>query len=133
MSYVPTSSVEEGAVAAHTIFQQIKDNIYAIYDAAGTDEINEAAAYNPEHGAHATWTEGSFLTIFHTFRYLAYGSTGEIIDPSGIGDPIAITDPDSDAETGPIGFYDLEGIDWLTYGMVYRVEGVTWCREVESI
>jgi len=129
MSFVPTEKVDEGDIAIHTMFQGIKDNIYAIYDALGTDEINEAAAYNPEHGVHSTWTEGSFLSIFHTFRYLAYGSTGEIVDPSGLADPVAITD----AETGKVGFYDLEGIDWLTYGMVYRVEGVTWCREVEII
>jgi hypothetical protein len=130
MSFTPTPKVEEGAIAApHVIFQSIKDNIYAIYDAIGSDEINEAAAYNPEHGVHALYTEGSFLTIFHTFRYLAYGSTGAIVDPSGIGDSITI----SDAETGKIGFYDLEGIDWLTYGMLYRVTGVTWCREVENI
>lgn len=129
MSYSATAKVEEGSIASHTTFQSIKDNIYAIYDALGTDQINEAAAYNPEHGVHATWTEGSFLTIFHTFRYLAYGSTGEIVDPSGIGANITVTDPD----TGTIGYYDLESVDWMTYGMVYRVTGVTWCREVEYI
>lgn len=129
MSYSPTEDVNEGEVVSHATFQSIKDNIYAIYDALGTDAINEAAAYNPEHGEHSFVTEGSFLTIFHTFRYLAYGSTGEIVDPSGIGANVSVTDP----ATGKIGYYDLEGVDWMTYGMVYRVEGVTWAREVEFI
>jgi hypothetical protein len=129
MSYSPTQNVTEGSIVSHTTFQGIKDNIYAIYDALGSDAVNEAAAYNPEHGEHSFVTEASFLTIFHTFRYLAYGSTGQIVDPSGIGKAVSISDP----ATGKIGYYDLEGVDWMTYGMVYRVEGVTWAREVEFI
>jgi hypothetical protein len=129
MSFTPTQKVEEGSVFVHTALQNIKNNIYAIYDAIGSDEINEAAAYNPEHGPHALWSEDSFVVIFHTYRYLAYGSTGEIVDPSGIGDTVSITDP----PTGQIGYYDLEGISWLTYGMPYRVQGITWAREVENI
>lgn len=128
MSFTPTGKVNEGQVVSHTTFQTIKDNIYAIYDMVGTDEINHAAAYNPEHGVHAAITEGSFLTIFHTFKYLAFGSTGKIVDPSNVGADVSISDPD----TG-FGVYDLESIDWLTYGMVYRVEGVTWAREIEVV
>jgi hypothetical protein len=128
MSFVPTGKVNEGQTVTHTTFQNIKQNIYDIYDMIGTDEVNMAAPYNPEHGPHALVTEGSFLSIFHTFKYLAFGSSGKIVDPSGIGSEVALSDP----ATG-FGVYDLEGIGWLTYGMVYRVEGVTWAREVEVI
>lgn len=128
MSFVPTDRVDQGDIVSHATFQQIKDNIYAVYDMIGTEDINVAAAYNPEHGIHNLQTEGSFLTIFHTYQYLVFGSTGQIIDPSGVGDPIGLSDPDSG-----FGVYELEGISWLTYGMMYRVEGVTWAREVEYL
>lgn len=128
MSFTATPRVEQGSVVSHTTFQSIKDNIYAVYDNIGTEDINMAAAYNPEHGMHSFQTEGSFLTIFHTYKYLVYGSTGQIVDPSGVGTAITISDPD----TG-YGIYDLEGVSWMTYGMMYRVEGVTWAREVEYL
>lgn len=128
MAFSTTQKVSEGGIVSHLTFQSIKNNLYAIYDALGSDAINIGAGFNAEHSVHSGVTEGSCLTFFHTFPYLIFGSTGEIVDPSGIGSNVALSDP----ETG-YGVYDLTGVDWLTYGMVYRVEGVTWAREVEIV
>jgi hypothetical protein len=128
MSFTPTERVDQGDVVSSTTFQDIKDNIYAIYDMIGTEDINVAAAYNPEHGIHYLQTEDSFLTIFHTYQYLVFGSSGQVVDPSGIGASVSLSDPDSG-----YGILELESVNWLTYGMMYRVEGVTWAREVEYL
>ena len=128
MPFSPTQKVVEGGFVSYTTFQGIKDNLYAIFDALGSDAINIGAGFNAEHSVHSGVTEDSCLTFFHTFPYLIFGSTGQIIDPTGVGSSVTLTDPD----TG-YGIYNLEGIDWLTYGMVYRVEGVTWAREVEIV
>lgn len=128
MPFAATQKVLEGQTVSHTVFQGIKENIDAIFSAIGTDAINLGAGFNAEHSVHIAVTEGSCLVFFHTYPYLIFGSTGQIIDPTGFGSPVSLTDPDSG-----YGVYDLTGIDWLTYGMVYRVEGVTWAREVEIV
>lgn len=128
MPFSTTPKVSEGGIVSHLTFQNIKDNLYAIYDALGTDAINIGAGLSAEHSVHGISTEGSCLTFFHTYRYLIFGSTGEIIDPSGLGSIVTLADPPKG-----YGVYDLSSIDWLTYGMVYRVEGVTWAREVETL
>ena len=128
MPFNPTLKVSEGGIVSNLTFQAIKNNLYAIFDALGTDAVNIGAGINPENTVHVGYAEDSCLTFFHTFPYLIFGSTGTIIDPSGVGSDVTISDP----EKG-YGIYNLEGIEWLTYGMVYRVEGVTWAREVENI
>lgn len=128
MPFVATQKVTEGSVVSHTTFQSIKDNLYSIFDAIGSDAINTAAGMSAELSVHSSTTQDSCLSFFHTFQYLIFGSTGQIIDPTGLGSPVSLSDP----ETG-FGVYNLEDIDWLTYGMVYRVEGVDWAREVEIV
>jgi hypothetical protein len=128
MSFVNTGKVEEGDLVTVAILNQIKDNINAAHTALGADAYNWGAPINPEHAYDgALKLEGSLLSFFHRFRWLAYGSTGVIIDPSGVGDDVTLSDP----EAGTIGFHDLESIEWLTYGMYYRVEGVTWAQEYD--
>ena len=124
MSYIPTDEVAEGELVLAALFNQIKANIDAAYALLGTTAINLATPLNPEHSTHAAYTENSGLGFLHQYRWLAYGSSGQIVDPSGIEEPVSLTDPD----TG-IGYMDLESIDWLAYGMYYDVEGVTWAQE----
>lgn len=128
MPFSATQKVSEGGIVSHTTFQSIKDNLYAIFDALGADAINTAAGMSAELSVHSSTAQDSCLTFFHTFPYLIFGSTGQIIDPTGFGSPVMLSDPD----TG-YGIYNLESIDWLTYGMIYRVEGVDWAREVEIL
>ena len=65
-----------------------------------------------------------YLTLYHTRRWLWFTSTGLIEDPSGIGDDVSISEiPDT------ITAYDLDTVDWLTYGILYYVTSVGWCQE----
>lgn len=128
MSFANTGRVEEGDLVTITILNQIKDNINAAYAALGTDAYNWGAPVNPEHAYDGELKlEGSLLSFWHRFRWLAYGSAGVLVDPSGDGDSVSLSDP----EAGSLGFYDLESISWLAYGMYYRVEGVTWAQEYD--
>lgn len=126
MSYTPSTPVEHGDLVVYTKLNQLKDNIQAIYDAIGADAINPAACGNAEHSNHSTETEGSTLRMFHTFRWLVFGSAGTISDPTGIGANVSLSDPDV---AGQPGYYDLDSIDWLEYGMMYDVDGVLYAKE----
>ena len=63
--------------------------------------------------------------IRHTHRFLHFGSNGKIVDPAAIGKDIGLSE---EADTGH-GVYDLDSVAWLTYGMLYRVTGVSCCLE----
>ena len=67
--------------------------------------------------------EASF-TLYHTRRWLWFTSTGAIVDPSGIGTSVSISEV-NDTFTA----YDLDTVEWLTYGSLYTVTGVGWCQE----
>jgi hypothetical protein len=126
MAYTPTGKVSESGLVSYLTFNQIRDNIYAAYDGFGTDSINMGSGFNPEHSAHTLYTQDSLLTMFHRYKWLAYGSTGRIFDPSGIGEDVSLADPASGT-----GFYDLDSLNWLAYGMYYCIDGVTWAAEVD--
>jgi hypothetical protein len=61
--------------------------------------------------------------ITHTYRYLYWDSTGRIESLDG-ANTVGLSEP----ATG-VGQIDLDSIDWLQYGQVYLVTGVTWCME----
>jgi len=128
MSYVPSQEVEHGDLVVYTTLNQIKDNILAIYNAVGTDAVNPAACGNAEHTNHSTETEGSTLRMFHTFRWLVYGSSGTLTDPTGVGASVSLSD---NPVAGQPAYYDLESIDWLEYGMMYDVSGVVYALELD--
>lgn len=126
MSYVASTPAEHATLVTTTQLNRTSDNIQALYDALGADAINPAACGSAEHTNHVTETEGSSLMMFHTFRWLAYGSSGEIVDPTGIGTSGSL----SDAGVG-VNYFDLDGLDWLSYGMMYEVTGVVYAREFD--
>ena len=64
------------------------------------------------------------FTLYHTRRWLWFTSTGAIVDPSGIGTSVSISEV-NDTFTA----YDLDTVEWLTYGSLYTVTGVGWCQE----
>lgn len=63
------------------------------------------------------------FVLLHTFRFLHFTSVGQItaLDGSHAQD---INEDDSGA-----GVLDLDSLDWLVYGELYRVNGVTICME----
>lgn len=61
----------------------------------------------------------------HTYRYLHFTSTGQLVDPTGARDPVGLSE---DADTNK-GVLDLESLGWLAYGALYTVTGVSACVE----
>lgn len=68
----------------------------------------------------------SVFTFFHKHRYLWFRSTGQIVDPSGIGETVSISDENKPTK------YDLNQVSWLYYGVRYTVTGVSWALESET-
>jgi hypothetical protein len=69
----------------------------------------------------AVWEgSGSSWTFLHVHRWLLYDSTGQIEDPAGIEDDVSLADPPT---PGELGVKDLNTVDWLAPGMLYRVTG----------
>jgi len=62
--------------------------------------------------------------VMHCYRYLHFGSVGQLVDPFGVQEPTSL----SEGEDGH-GVLDLDSLGWLNYGRRYEVTGVTWCQE----
>lgn len=60
---------------------------------------------------------GAVFFLIHTQRYLHFKSTGKLSNVSGTEETGLST---GDAEFGVL---DLDGVDWLAYGSLYRVIG----------
>lgn len=129
MSFTPVQYVEHKQAVTTTTFNNIKTGIDAIYSILGTSAINNSALGNYSFGPNETDNVGSILVFLHTSRYLLYEGDGVIVDPSGVGDNVTISDPD---KTGEVGEYDLESVNWLGYGMQYQVSGVEWAIEYDK-
>jgi hypothetical protein len=70
-------------------------------------------------------TSESRYVLLHTDRYLHFVSNGQISDLAGT---VATIDDINEDDTGQ-GVLDLDTLDWLVYGELYLVTGVTVCVE----
>lgn len=68
--------------------------------------------------------DGVAWQMVHVYRYLHFGSSGSIIDPTGVNEAVSISEND----TGQ-GVLDLDTIPWLAYGQRYKIDAVSWCKE----
>lgn len=59
----------------------------------------------------------------HVYRYLYWDSVGKVESLDG-ANSVSLSEP----PTG-VGQMDLDTVDWLQYGQIYLVTGVTWCIE----
>ena len=70
---------------------------------------------------------GTQVWFVHRFRYLHYlADAGVITDPNGAGDAVNI------ASDGGFAVYDLDGVDWLTYGALYYIDECNAAIEYEQ-
>jgi hypothetical protein len=129
MSFYPVLPVESAQSMSIVTFNNLKAAIDDIYSVIGTVAVNNSAPGNYEYGPNEDDNVGSIITFIHTCRYLQYEGNGVISDPSGVGGDVSISDPDN---TDEVGEYDLDSVEWLGYGMQYRVSGVNWCFEYDK-
>ena len=113
---VPTFGIEKPTAAK---LNALKDALDAAHTLLGDTASEAATPY--EYGESVVWY------FFHTHRYLHFGSVGQLVDPSGIFPDVSLSEDD----TG-FGVLDLDTVDWLAYGMMYKVEDVSFCREDEN-
>jgi hypothetical protein len=109
------------------LFEPLTKPTAAQLNAIGDDQVTLNAAYRgtaiePMQPLHA----GAYdiFHLRHLHRWLLYDSTGQLEDLTATNDPVSLPDP----ETG-FGLKDLDEIDWLTIGMIYRVTGCEYAYE----
>lgn len=69
--------------------------------------------------------DGSRLVFVHSFRYLWFKGTGQIIDFAEPSNTVSVSESDTDTMT----IYDLDGISWMYYGKIYYVYNCTTALE----
>lgn len=98
-------------------------NEYSTALESAHDTLGDLGGWSPamEHNSEAVYL------VLHTNRYLHFVSNGEITDLTG-----ANVEEISEDEDGS-GVFDLDTLDWLTYGQLYYVTGVSICCEDWSL
>lgn len=69
-------------------------------------------------------TEDRGYFFNNTWRWLHYIGTGNIVDAADVGEDVTLTGDGLTVQT-----YDLQGVDWLTPGMLYEVKDVMFAVE----
>lgn len=78
--------------------------------------LNWATPYSTMDDTQQVW-------LVHSKRYLHYVSTGEIIDPAGVGEAVSLSSPNA------VDTYDLDEITWLLPGKLYQIVGCSCAFE----
>ena len=117
-------------------FQKYKDNLVVMLPQAVMGANMAQATLVTPHVTSGLITEDlGRAALIHTSRWLYYlnvessGGSAKIkpVDPS-LGEDVSLSNVTPDG-----GFYDLEKIDWLMLGMIYKVEGCIIAMEYENI
>lgn len=82
-------------------------------------EIGDVAR-NP---ASPKTTSGSYYTFVHRYRWLYFESTGKIESIDG-SQSVSISE-----QNDTVTLYDLDSVNWLYYGSLYKVTGVSFAVE----
>ena len=119
MPYVAVDQWAHGDKPTAAKLNKWKSGLEAIYAKTGDRAFNLPCTKNVDDGV------GDDRYFIHTHRYLHFrGDAGQIIDPSGAGDPVGISETDN-----AFTVYDLDGVSWLQYGMLYYVHDAQYAIE----
>lgn len=132
MAYAVPKQWAHGETVSHTNMQKYSDGLNAIHAKTGDAAYNYAILWPYDN--YDVVYDNSFYVFVHKKRYLWFRSTGELVDPVRHADPAGLAGEDDIglSETGTdYGIYDLESIDWLVYGALYYVTGVTVAMEID--
>lgn len=117
MSYQPPPRPAHGDFPTGDMMQVYSDDLNDLYDRTGGQLFNWPTA-----------SVGSAADQYlrHQYRWLVYDDNGTIEDPTAVGATVTLDDP------GGIAFYDLNTVEWLTPGMIYRLTLFDFVMEVEQ-
>ena len=100
--------------------------------AANLNKIADGSLHVYERTPDFAWEDltpelgnGERMSFQHFRRYLHYKSSGQVIDPAGLGDTVSLPNTTDDYKNS----YDLDQISWLAYGADYIVQGVSYAAE----
>lgn len=108
------TSWEEGDDPTATILNEYRTALIEAHDGLG-DLANWSIA-------QIRISEAQFV-LLHTHRYLHFTSVGQIKALDGSNSQ------DINEDESGVGVLDLDTLDWLVYGQLYRVNGVQVCME----
>lgn len=109
---------QHGDTLTHTDLNMLSAGLNTARALSGDAVLNIAAS-----GAYGA---GAVFFLIHTERYLHFKSTGKLTNVSGTEETGLST---GDSEYGVL---DLDGVEWLNYGGLYRVTGCEMCCEDDT-
>ena len=133
MAYaVPTVSAH-GDMPTAASMNKYSDGLNAIYSGLNSGKRYICAATKRQYDTRASDTHNdamyaqealSYCVNVHLWRWLFYKGEGALKN-------IAETEqtPLSNDNPGGTNVFDLDSVDWLNYGGVYEITGVTWAFE----
>jgi len=121
MSYSTPPQWSHGNTPTAAAMNKYSDALNALYAIAGNAALNFATYQDRKNQPNAVNDSGFYF--IHKQRWLWFRSTGQIEDPAGLNDDVSLSD------NGTMTSYDLDTVDWLAYGALYRVTGCNFCCE----
>jgi hypothetical protein len=116
IAYSPPPVWNHGDIPTAALLQTYSDSLNAIYAILGDDNTEPAIE---------ELRDGKQAIFIHRFRWLHFRDGGTMRQYGGTEDTqVALT---ADANENKV--MDLDTISWLTYGMLYEVEGVKFVFE----
>lgn len=106
--------------------QPYSDDLTVIHDIIGDEGRNYAVLWNADLWPASYGSMGAYY-MQHRYRYLIYRGEGELEDPSGAGETIALSGDGSSLIA-----YDLNDVEWMTDGKLYRVDSCVVCLEINT-
>lgn len=119
---MPAKQWSHGDIPTGADMQAYSDALDALY--ASTPAYNSAPAVllltSPIPGSTTVTflDQGCFFRLRHVNRFLHYKGAGTLVDVTGIEDDVTLP-----VDSSGYGVIDLDSIAWMTYGLLYQVEG----------
>ena len=116
MAYVVPARPAHGDIVTADDMQKYSDSLNALHASYGDKLINLPAE---AVGGDAV------LYLRHQFRWLIFNDNGSIVALNGEFETVTLSDPDG------LEFYDLNSIEGLAYGAIYKIIDVDMVAEVD--
>lgn len=130
MAYTAPPQWAHGDIPTAANMQKYSDGLNAIYTAINGKKHIRASRLRQwltrsSDTHHLGVTDAlSYLLNVHQWRWLLYQGAGTLSNVAG-----SETTSLPDTTNGGTNTFDLDSVDWLNYGMIYRVNGVNFALE----
>ena len=132
MPYSAPPVWEHGDVPTAALMNKYSDGLNTIYTALQAKKHLPAAKVRQYASATAdthfqdVTDDNSYCVLTHLHRWLFYAGAGNI---QNLAQTETTTLPDTGGGGGATNIFDLDSVNWLVYGGVYRINSITWAFE----